>query len=76
MWRSVSAGLTITTKVSKELGASSGLLKKTHMPTACFKQAYMIVALDRPKKFYRSEQNAPTHRISTLPLADYRAPLG
>ncbi len=35
----------------------SRLLKKTHMPTACFKQAFMKVALDRPGKFSRSEQS-------------------
>ncbi len=36
---------------------ASRLLKKTHMPTACFKQAFMKVALDRPGKFSRSEQS-------------------
>ena len=36
---------------------ASRLLKKTHMPTACFKQAVMKVALDRPGKFSRSKQS-------------------
>ena len=33
--------------------SSSRLLKKTHMPTACFKQA----AVNRPGKFSRSKQS-------------------
>jgi hypothetical protein len=33
------------------------------MPTACFKQAFMKVALDRPRKFSRSKQS----RSNVLP---------
>ncbi len=42
---------------------SSRLLKKTHMPTGCFKQAFMKVAVNRPGNFPRSKQSR-----SNLPL--------
>jgi len=35
----------------------SRLLKKTHMPTACFKQAFVKVAFNRPGRFSRSMQS-------------------
>jgi len=55
------------------------------MPTACFKQAFMKVALDRPGKFSRSKQsrsNVPPKYASAQPVLSevegsiFRAPLG
>ncbi len=45
----------------------SRLLKKTHMPTACFKQAFRIVALDRcgnHSRSKRSRSNVPSKYAS------------
>ncbi len=42
----------------------SRLLKMTHMPTACFKQAFKIVALDRcgnHSRSKRSRSNVPQY---------------
>jgi hypothetical protein len=41
----------------------SRLLKKTHMPTACLKQAFKIVALDRYGNHSRSKRS----RSNVLP---------
>jgi len=55
------------------------------MPTACFKQAFMKVAIDRPGKFSRSKQsrsNVPPKYFSAQPVLSevegsiFRASLG
>ena len=32
-------------------------MKKTHMPSADYQQAFMKVALNRPERYFRSEQS-------------------
>jgi hypothetical protein len=46
-------------------------LKETHMPTACFKQAFMKVALDRPGKFSLSKQSRSDVPPKKAPLVDF-----
>ncbi len=41
-----------------DIWVASRLLKKTHMPTACLKQASRIVVLDRRGNHFRSK---PSH---------------
>jgi len=54
--------------------SSSRLLKKTHMPTACFKQAFMKAAVNRPGKFSRPKQSrsnvAPKYASALLTKAN------
>jgi len=58
----------------------SKLLKKTHMVTACFKQAFMKVAVTRPGKIFHSKWSrsnvAPKYTSARRYFAHRSAELG